>query len=110
VERRAALDRQGSEATKTTGLFAALILGVDYQPQSGLALISLSLALLLLLVSIAVALAATRLLRYMVTGKEGLDEILCNRWELSETTARSTVAQLSAITIDTLRTGNDSKP
>jgi hypothetical protein len=86
-----------------------LILGVDYKPQSRFALISLSLALLLLIVSIAFTLAATRLLRYKVTSKKGLDVILGDRWELSEATARSTVAQLSAVTIDTLRTGNDSK-
>jgi hypothetical protein len=37
--------------------------------------LSLSVALLLLTVSIGFAIAATRLLRYVVTDKSGLDEI-----------------------------------
>jgi hypothetical protein len=115
-KRRETLDQRGFETAKTTGTlvtivlgFAALILGVDYKPQSRLALLSLSLALALLIVSIGFAIAATRLLRYVVTDKCGLDEILENRWNLTEAKARSTAAKLSAITIDTLRTGNDSK-
>jgi hypothetical protein len=36
----------------------------------------------------------------------GLDELLQNRWNLTEATARSTVAQL---TVHTLRTGSNSK-
>jgi hypothetical protein len=46
---------------------------------------------------------------YTVTDKKGLDEILSNRWDSTEPIARSTVAQLSAKTIGTLRTGNDKK-
>jgi len=65
--------------------------------------------LLLLVVSIAFALVATRLLRYTVTSKKGLDEILTNRWQLTEAKARSTVAKLSAVTIYSLRAGNDRK-
>jgi carbon starvation protein CstA len=115
-KRREALDQRGLETAKTTGTlitlvlgFAALILGVDYKPQSRFASLSLSLALLLLIVSIGIAIAATRLLRYAVTDKSGLDEILQNRWDSTEANARSTVAQLTANTVDTLRTGNNSK-
>jgi hypothetical protein len=115
-KRRDALDQRGSETVKATGTlvtlvvgFAAILLGTDYRPQSRAALIFLSVALLLLLVSIGFALTTTQLLRYAVTSKKGLDEILNKRWESTEPAARSTVAKLSAETIDTLRTGNNTK-
>jgi hypothetical protein len=115
-KRRETLDQRGFEIAKMTGTlvtvvlgFAALVLGVKYKPHSWVALISLSLALLLLLTSIGFALYATRLLRYVVTDKAGIDEILHKRWKSTEATARSAVAQLSAITIDTLRAGNETK-
>ena len=115
-KRREAHDQRGFEALKTTGTlvtlvlgFAAVVLGVDYRPQSRPAVIFLSLALLLLVGSIGFALSATQLLRYSVADKKGLDEILTKRWDSTEPTARSTVAQLSAETIAKLRTGNDQK-
>ena len=115
-KRREAHDERGFEVVKTTGTlvtlvlgFAAVVLGTDYRPHSQLVVIFVSLALLVLVVSTGFALAATQLLRYSVTDKTGLDEILNDRWESTEPTARGTVAQLSAKRIDNLRTGNDKK-
>ena len=115
-KRREAHDQRGFEVVKTTGTlvtlvlgFAAVLLGTDYRPDSQLAVIFVSLALLVLVVSTGFALSATQLLRYSVTDKTGLDDILKDRWESTEPTARGIVAQLSAKTIDNLRTGNDKK-
>jgi hypothetical protein len=115
-KRREAHDQRGFEVVKTTGTlvtlvlgFAAVVLGTDYRPESRPAVIFLSLGLLLLVVSTGCALMATRLLRYAVTGKEGLDGILNNRWDSTETTARSTVAKVTTETIIKLRAGNDKK-
>ncbi len=114
--RRATLDSRGlAVLTTSAGLVTLLVVvtswitGKDYRVTSTISVVLIGLSGAAFIAAAVLGLLANRLRAYKVTSQESLELLLGEMWGNTETTARSTVAQLQLRSLLSLRAGNNSK-
>lgn len=110
LERRAAVDERGNRAFTVSGLLIGLTvtLGVwtaDKPKNLGLPRTLGALAVIAFVIAAVFGLLATRPTAYKVVDEDEIASWLRDRWDDTETTARSRVAQYQVLTLTSLRTG-----